>query len=111
LAVRTEADNNLRFVFRKARKDARRFEAARFLGDFLMASPDDRWLPLTDTKTARQKMQRAFAAEFLMPIEELVGFMGNDFSNERMESAAEEFQVSSLAVRSHLANSNHIPAF
>lgn len=111
LAVRSEHPNRFTYVFRKARKEARRFEAARFLGDFLVAPSDDRWLPIADTKTARQKFQRAFAAELLMPIQELSGFMGDDFSSARMELAAEEFQTSPLAVRSHLANHFYIPQF
>ena len=111
LAVRSRRPAEFKFVFRKGKREARRFEAARFLGDSLVAPADDRWLPVADTKTARQKLQRAFAAELLMPIHELNGVMDNDFSTERMELAAERFEVSPLAVRSHLANHNHIPQF
>lgn len=111
LAVRSRRPNEFKYVFRKGKREARRFEAARFLGDAIVAPSDDRWLPAADTKTARQKLQRAFAAELLMPIQELNSLVDNDFSTERMELAAEKFEVSPLAVRSHLANHNHIPPF
>lgn len=111
LAIRADSSNELRFVYRKPIRQARRFESARFLGDFLSAPFTDKWLPSTDTKTARQKMQRAFAAEFLMPIVSLKEFMIADFSQDNMEAAAEHFQVSPLAVRSHLANHGLVPAF
>jgi Zn-dependent peptidase ImmA (M78 family) len=69
----------------------------------------ERWLPVTDTGTARQKTQRAFAIEFLCPISALDEYLEFDFSAEAMEEAAEYFGVSELAVRSHLANHGRIP--
>ena len=51
-----------------------------------------------------QKMQRAFAAELLAPIEELKAFVGRDLLPERIEDAGEHFDISPLAIRSHLAN-------
>lgn len=109
LAVRHGDGNDLTLHFRKQNRPGRRFEAARFLADHLLATPSDRWLPVTDTRTARQKMQRAFAAEFLSPIDALQQHLGGDFSNEAIEDVADEFGVSSLAVRSHLANNDLIP--
>lgn len=96
--------------FRRQQKTARRFEAARFIADHIIAPSEDRWLPQTGTSTARQKIQRAFAAELLAPIADLRAMIQDDFSQEAVEEAAEHFQVSPLTVRSHLAN-NRLAAF
>ena len=86
-----------------------RFEAARFIVGHLLASPRERWLPATDAKTARQKVQRAFAAEFLCPFDAFEDFIEGDFSPEVIEEAGTLFGVSELAVKSHLANHGKIP--
>lgn len=65
LAVRTQGERSFKFLFRRKNPLGRRFEAARFIADYLARGKNDRWLPIADTGTARQKMQRAFAAEFL----------------------------------------------
>jgi hypothetical protein len=110
LAVRSRPESNhLNFFFRRSNYTGRRFEAARFLADHLIAPSQDRWLPETDAKTARQKTQRAFAAEFLCPVEGLKEFLNNGLSSEAVESAALYFSVSPLAVRSHLANNGLLP--
>ncbi len=108
LAVREPGSNELNLHFRRSNYTGRRFEAARFLADHVLAPSKDRWLPETDAKTARQKIQRAFAAEFLCPIEGLKAFLDNEFSNESIENAGLHFGVSPLAVRSHLANNGVI---
>jgi len=69
----------------------------------------DRWLPVTDAATARQKLQRAFAAEFLCPIESLKNYLGAEFLPEAFEEAAEHFGISERAITSHLANNHLIP--
>jgi hypothetical protein len=109
LAVRTQDRGELKLLFRKRNRPARRFEAARFIADYLCA-PKDCWLPITDTATARQKVQRAFAAEFLCPIESLRAYLGNEFLPEAFEDAAEHFGISEMAVKSHLANHHLIPS-
>jgi hypothetical protein len=108
LAVRTGENRGLKLLFRKRNRPARRFEAARFIADYLCA-PHDRWLPVTDAATARQKFQRAFAAEFLCPIESLSAYLGSEFFPEAFEDAADHFGISELAVKSHLANHHLIP--
>jgi hypothetical protein len=110
LAIRHEASDRLKILLRKPNPAGRRFEAARFLGDYLVAPESDRWLPVTDEKTARQKVQRAFAAEFLCPIDALQECLKGDFSDEAIEYAGTHFQVSPLTVKSHLAN-NHLLRF
>ena len=98
MAIRHGESRQLKFLLRKRNKPGRRFELARLLGDALMADTNDRWLPVTDAKTARQKMQRAFAIEFLCPIQSLTEFLGDDFSSDATEEAAEHFGVSHTAV-------------
>ena len=109
LAVRTGDDRDLKLLFHKRNRPARRFEAARFIADYLSAEGSDRWLPITDAATARQKMQRAFAAEFLCPIDTLHSYLGDEFLPEAFEDAAEHFGISEMAIKSHLANNHLIP--
>jgi Zn-dependent peptidase ImmA (M78 family) len=76
-----------------------------------LAQSEDAWLPSTDTKTVRQKVQRAFAAEFLCPIDHLMTFLGDTGITEAaLDDAADYFGVSPLAVRSHLENNGILPA-
>ena len=78
---------------------------ARFLGDYVSReAKDGQWLVSTDLGTARQKFQRAFAAEFLCPISALVEFLGEDYSETAIEDAAEHFQVGQRTVESLLVN-------
>jgi hypothetical protein len=111
LGVRNGSPHGVKFLFHRRYRSARRFEAARFLADILAAPAKDHWLPATDTKTARQKLQRAFAAEFLCPIATLREYLNGDLSDEAIEEASEYFNVSPLAVRSHLANNGLLPRF
>jgi len=104
LAVRQQNRLDVSLHFRKKSPVARRFEAARFLADAQHAPITDLWLPISDTKTARQKQQRAFAVEFLCPFEDLMATLAGDFSSEAMEDAAAYFDLSPLAIESHLAN-------
>ena len=109
LAVRDGTRNQLRFLFRKRNHLGRRFEAARFLADNLIAPIGDRWLPTTDSRTARQKVQRAFATEFLCPIKALEEYLDGDLSRSRIEDAGEYFDVSPFAIESHLMNNGVLP--
>lgn len=109
LAIQAESGSELKLLFRKKNRQGRRFEAARFIADYLCAGASDRWLPVTDAATARQKLQRAFAAEFLCPIEALRSYLGDEFNTGAFEDAAEHFGISEIAVRSHLANHHLIP--
>ena len=61
-------------------------------------------MPATRTYTYRQKLQRAFAGEFLCPFEALANMLHGDFSVEAMEDAADHFNVSERTIRTHLAN-------
>jgi hypothetical protein len=111
LAVRQEGSDRLALHFRRTHRHARRFESARFIADDLLTQAD-KWLPATDTSTARQKMQRAFAAEFLCPIGSLKDYLQEDyFNDELIEDAAEYFSVSPLMIKSHLANHDLLPSY
>jgi hypothetical protein len=109
LAIRAGNDRHLNLLFHKRNRAARRFEAARFIADYLAAEGNERWFPITDAVTARQKLQRAFAAEFLCPIDSLRSYLGDDFLPEAFEEAAEYFGISEMAIKSHLANHHLIP--
>ena len=101
-------NQSLKFVPRKRHPVAKRFEFARFLGDYANSEPSN-WLASTDLATSRQKFQRAFAAEFLCPIKSLDRFLSGDFSEPAIEEAATEFHVSEKTVESLLANNGYIP--
>lgn len=105
LGIRDTEDRRLLTLhFTKPKETGRRFEAARFMVDAFTASRGDRWLPLTEAKTARQRLQRAFAAEFLVPIEEIEGELAGDYSEDGCQALAEKYVVSDWTVQSQLAN-------
>ena len=97
----------MKFITRPRRQlRSRRFELARFIADHacMKGTDESSWLVTSDVDTQRQKFQRAFAAEFLCPIESLTGFLGDDFSNAAMKRAANQFQVSEWVVKYQLIN-------
>ena len=104
LAVRNGSSAVVNLHFRKRHRRGRRFEAARFIAEKIFAPAEESWLPVSDSKTYRQKVQRSFAAEFLAPISGLKCFLNGDFSPDATDEAAGRFGLSSLAIRSHLAN-------
>lgn len=110
VAIRKQG-SKVKFVLRKRNPAGRRFELARLLCDHLLFGCDDNWLPATDTKTVRQKWQRAFAAEFLCPIDALIEWLDDDFSDDLVENAADYFGVSERTVTSQLVNHGLLPAF
>ncbi|BCO27843.1 hypothetical protein MIZ03_2734 [Rhodoferax lithotrophicus] len=102
-------DHQLKFVPRRHSPAGKRFELARFLGEYLRPSTcEARWLASTDLATSRQKYQRAFAAEFLCPIDALTSFLGSDFSSYAIEEASTEFNISEQTVTSLLLNNGYI---
>lgn len=108
VAIPTDG-NRLKFVSRKRNPIGRRFELARFLAEYLRPSTDEsRWLASTDLGTSRQKYQRAFAAEFLCPLNALLSFMNGDFSSYAVEEAAYKFEVSEQVVTNLLLNNGYI---
>ena len=110
IAGRIDA-RRFRFVPQRRHPVARRFEWARLIGGCAdsIVRDGNTWLASTNAKTARQKYQRAFAAEFLCPIEHLANFMNGDFSESRVEDAAAEFNVSDQTVSLQLRNNFILP--
>ncbi|BCM17810.1 hypothetical protein [Mesorhizobium sp. J8] len=97
-------------VLRSKWHEGRRFELARLLGDRLLAPRSNRLFPATRAYTYRQKMQRAFAAEFLSPFDEVETILQGDYSSEGQRDAAEHFGVSPLMIRTLLVTHNRIPS-
>lgn len=92
-------------VLKAGHRTGRRFAVARILGDRMLAPPShESLLPVTDAETCRQKMQRAFAAEFLCPFSSLKDEMHGDCSSKGMERAAKHFGVSPLLAQRQLSN-------
>ncbi len=108
IGLGVKSDGGATLHFRKRNMPGFRFEAARFLADGIFASREDRWLPLTDRGTARQKFQRSFAAELLAPIAEVGSEFDLDSTPERIEDLSDVYGVSPLAIRSHLANHGYL---
>ncbi len=83
----------------------RRFALARLVGDHLDTADDERLLPATPAKTARQKFQRAFAQQLLCPVDDLIAFLDTANPNDdQIEDAAGAFDVSPLLIKTTLVN-------
>ena len=95
-------------VLRSRHSHGRRFEVARLLGDRLLTDGEESLSPATRSYTYRQRMQRAFAAEFLCPMDSLVDFLKEDYSEENRQEASYHFKVSEYAVRAQLVNGGHL---
>ncbi|MEN8740859.1 MAG: hypothetical protein ABF308_13930 [Phaeobacter gallaeciensis] len=108
-----DGHGKMKFLPRRAHPVAQRFELTRFVGDYVRAArrTTEPWLVSADLSTARQKFQRAFAAEFLCPINSLVEFLSGDFSEGALETAANHFSVSERTVESLLMNNGYLPRY
>ena len=85
---------------------ARRFTLSRLVADYLVESPQgEPLLPATRAKTGRQKFQRAFAQEFLCPLDDLKSYLGTATpDDEDIDDAADYFEVSPLTIKMTLVN-------
>lgn len=97
-----------RVVLRSAGEQGRRFAVARLLADRLLDEHNELLHPATGAYTYRQKLQRAFAGEFLCPVDSLLSFLNDDFSDEKQQDAAEHFNVSPLTVATLLVNNDYL---
>ena len=86
----------------------RRFDAARLVGDTLCWDSSEPLRLATSTQTFRQKVQRAFAEEFLCPADSLVGMVGTSPSQPERRQAAAEFAVSPELVNAQLERARQI---
>lgn len=97
VAMREGADaNKMNVVLRSRWQVGRRFELARLLGEHFLSAPnDDKMMPATTAKTARQSIQRAFAAELLLPADDLITrFDINSDDEDQIDTIAYEYDVS-----------------
>ena len=98
-----------RIAFRAKRRCGRRFELARLLADRLFA-PEDKLHPATRAYTYRQKAQRAFAAELLIPADTAIAELDGQHEDEdRREDLAERFGVSPRVIETQLVNRKLLP--
>lgn len=97
-----------RVVLRSSWQQGRRFTIARLLADRLLIEGDELLHPATAASTYRQSVQRAFAGEFLCPIESLTDFLNGDFSQEKQQDAAEHFNVSAQSVTLRLVDYGYL---
>lgn len=89
---------------------SRRFALARIIGDHIMAKDTERLLPITESHTPRQQFQRAFATEFLCPVESLKDFIGNRPPDaDLVVEAASKYQVSTMLIERALINNGLLP--
>jgi hypothetical protein len=99
------AQNQGKIVIKSRYETGRRFALARLLGDKLAGSASGPLkLAAQRSFTYRQKVQRAFAGEFLCPFEELERILDGDFSDDSIQDAAQHFKASDITVRTLLVN-------
>jgi len=113
-ALDLDRDKGRALVYLRSKWEAgRRFELARLIGDRLfqdqISQCEDPLFPATRTRSYRQKMQRAFAAELLSPFDVVNDMMEGDYSSDEKQSqVAEHFNVSEMMVRTQLLNNHRI---
>ena len=104
-----QESSQARIALRSKWETGRRFDLARLLGDRVFSGGDhERLRAVTRSYTYRQKAQRAFAAEFLAPIDAVDDYLGGDYAEDRQDEAARYFQVSPFMVRSLLVNNDRL---
>lgn len=105
-------DGRARISLRSKWRTGRRFDLARLIGDRVLGSRTDyaaeRLLPATQAYSYRQKVQRAFAVEFLSPFDAVEDMLDGDYSEEKQNDAAGYFSVSPMTIRTQLVNRRRI---
>ena len=104
--VRSESNpDSFNVLLSRSHPNSRRFGLARLVADHIVTDEEDTLLPATDSKTSRQKFQRAFAQELLCPFEELQEFLGvKTPTSDDVHDAADYFDVSPLMIQTMLVN-------
>jgi hypothetical protein len=98
-----------KIVLKSGYETGRRFGLARLLGDRVAgAASGPLKLAAQRTHTYRQKLQRAFAGEFLCPFNELERFLNGDFGDDAIQDAVQRFNVSDITIRTLLVNNRAI---
>ena len=107
LSFELERGDRSRIALRSNWLTGRRFDLARLLAERLLQPVEAEPLrTATKSYTYRQKAQRAFAAEFLAPMDAIEAFLEGDYSDDQQSEAAEHFEVSPYTIRFMLMN-NH----
>ena len=105
-------DGHARVALRSKWETGRRFELTRLIGDRVVGRQMDysgeRLFPATRTYSYRQKMQRAFAAEFLSPFASVDEMLNGDYSEDMQNDIAAHFNVSPMTIRTQLVNRGRI---
>jgi hypothetical protein len=104
LGIVNREDNSSKLFFRGNSKLARRFNVSRIIADMIIANKNNIWLPVSNSGTWRQKVQRAFAGEFLCPVDNLLEFLDGQYDEDSIAAAAEHFSVNESVPRTHLFN-------
>lgn len=103
-----ESGDHALLVLQPQHPTGRRFALARLLGDKLMSGLTEPLIPVMRSKTFRQKMQRAFAAELLCPFEQTKALLAGDLSEESQETVAIKYDVSPMLIQTQLVNNDLI---
>ncbi len=99
------AGGRTRIVWKSARPENQRFYLARMIGAAHVLAPDQHLVPVTDSDTALQKLERSFAQEFLAPWAAIDAFTDeHGLDDDALTDAAQHFQVSEHTVRTTLVN-------
>jgi len=105
----SDQDDGIRVRVQGHHKMGQRFKLARLIADHLVsAASADRLLPATRAKTSRQSLQRAFAAELLLPWHDLSTRTPVEPEEDTMDAIAEEYEVSPLVVRMRLVDKGRL---
>ena len=90
------------------RPESRRFALARLLGEEILMKEDRQFSFVTKSRTYRQKFQRAFAAEFLCPREDVLARLSeHEWDEDAITDIAEHFGVSTMIIQHALENDSH----
>jgi hypothetical protein len=109
VGLRRGDSSTVDLYFHTLRRTGQRFAAGRLIGDHCCFDSDERLIPETDAKTARQQFQRAFAQEFLCPFDAMKDAIQTDRPDEEdIDQVAEHFGVSPLLVKTTLVNNGEL---
>ena len=90
--------------FAKRSRTSSRFMFTRGICDAIVSRKGfSNFLAITPSKTARRKIQRAFAAELLCPIDDIVQETNNVSDKDAIDYLAEKYAVSTRVVESQLS--------
>ena len=101
--------NSEKLVLKPGLESSRRFDVARVISDRIIAAESERYHFVVDSHNYRQRFQRAFAAEFLCPRDELKSLLSSYSSTESDEEDmigkyAGEYNVPRGVIMNHIRN-------